>query len=193
MVRDNYKILSSGFTFSPGDLILDIGANEGYFSIMMAVLFPVRIIAYEPTRKAFKFFLENLINNNITSVEPHFTGISNETGRKDLKEHGAYTTTSSSYVNGCYSPVIENCEMVTLDDAIKRCGDKKIKLLKIDIEGGEYDALYPCTLLDRVEIVTGEFHSNEYLKSLGYTIEGLTNWLKERVQLGFIEPKELWP
>lgn len=189
MVHDNYKMLSSGLEFSPGDIILDIGANEGYFSIMMAVLFPVKVIAYEPTKKAFGFFMENLRNNNILNVEPHFTGISNEAGRKDLKEHPVYTTTSSAYVHA-YAPNIETCDMITLDEAI---GDKKIKLLKIDIEGGEYDALYPCTLLDRVEMVTGEFHSNEYLKSLGYTIDGLTNWLRERTKLGFIEPKELWP
>ena len=52
---DNYHIVRSGINIDPGDVILDLGANEGVFSIMMAGLFPrARIIAMEPVGRTYK-------------------------------------------------------------------------------------------------------------------------------------------
>ncbi|RPH75522.1 hypothetical protein EHM76_01465, partial [bacterium] len=37
---DNYLVLKKNIKFEKGDVILDLGANEGFFSIMMAKLYP---------------------------------------------------------------------------------------------------------------------------------------------------------
>ena len=50
-----------------------------------------------------------------------------------------------------------------LDDFIASLGFPKIKLLKIDCEGAEYEILKGSSLLYMVEHLSGEFHVNSRL------------------------------
>ena len=59
--QDNYRIFERGIKFEPGDVVLDIGANEGLFSIMLAKLYPyLRIIAFEPVPRTFFQMIRNI-------------------------------------------------------------------------------------------------------------------------------------
>jgi hypothetical protein len=64
---------------------------------------------------------------------------------------------------------------------------KRIKLLKIDIEGGEYDAIYNSNILSQVDNVVGEFHINSRLTSRGYDINSLATYVGERSNLVYYE------
>src|SRR3972149_2781619 len=118
---DNYHVLQKGIEFLPGDVILDIGACEGMFSIMMAKLFPqTRVIALEPVPR-----------------DNHSGGSS------------AVMTFTSAWQTQM------EVDVVDLDQVLSWFN--KVKLLKMDIEGMEYDAIYPSKLLNRVEHFVGEF------------------------------------
>ena len=55
---DNYGVLAKGIEFRQGDVILDVGANEGLFSILMSKLYPqTRIIALEPVPPIAEWFV----------------------------------------------------------------------------------------------------------------------------------------
>lgn len=189
---DNYRIFDSGLKFELGDIILDLGANEGLFSIMMAKIFPVKIVALEPVRRTFKTLLENLEINRINGeVEPRFVGVAEKRGKRDLYVHKDISGASSNYLTPNQQYYTESVEMVTLDDAIALCGGR-IRLLKVDIEGGEYDAFYASKNLHLVDNVVGEFHINQKLRDKGYSIEGLVEWLSVRTNLIYFESRDLW-
>ena len=60
---------------------------------------------------------------------------------------------------------------VKLDDVIASEG--RIALLKIDCEGAEHEILTCSTKLDSISALVGEFHENDFIRSNGYSIEGL--------------------
>eukprot|EP00741_Cyanophora_paradoxa_P014286 tig00020780_g13778.t1 len=62
---DKYGMLEADVR--PGDIVVDIGANMGLFSILAAELWPqARVYAYEPAPRAFAFLQHNIRANNLT-------------------------------------------------------------------------------------------------------------------------------
>lgn len=75
----------------------------------------------------------------------------------------------------------ENVKMVSLSHLMSNSDIDKIDLLKIDIEGGEYDLLYglPKEKFDKIDKLVLEYHYvagessidlSNYLVSLGYKV-----------------------
>ena len=182
--QDNYRIFERGIKFEPGDVVLDIGANEGLFSIMLAKLYPyLRIIAFEPVPRTFFQMIRNIGLNGVTNVEPMNAGAG-----KEIDLH-AYMNVHKTYSGGSslvdtFDPVNHervNVALRPLDELIVPYG--RIKLLKIDIEGGEYEALYNCHNLDKVENIVAEFHINDRLIKQGRDINELATWVGSRSRL----------
>ena len=182
---DNYKIFSQGIQFEDGDVILDIGANEGMFSIMMAKMFPmVKVVSFEPVPRTFFQMVRNIGLNGVTNIEPFNVGVGgNEVDlHAHMNVHKVYSGGSS--LVDTYDPLTHDrvsAVLRPLDEIIMRHGP--IALLKIDIEGGEYEALHDCTKLADVKNVVGEFHINPKLQSKGYSIEGLAEFVKSKTNL----------
>jgi len=182
--NDNYKVLEKGLVFRDGDVILDIGANEGMFSIMMAKLFPhTRVIALEPVPRTFYQMIRNIGLNglNITALN---IGVGSERGIQNLIVSKQFSGGSTGFCT--FDPETQikaEVDIYTLDDIFSVAGIERVRLLKMDIEGGEHETLYPCTVLGRVDCMVGEFHINKMLSSKGYSIDGLAKWVSERTEL----------
>ena len=75
-----------------------------------------------------------------------------------------------------------NVPSCTLESIIKNNNIKKIKLLKIDCEGSEYEILYslPTEVLNNIDIMRGEFHENKNL-SQEYDIDKLLLFCEKHV------------
>lgn len=188
---DNYKIIESKFQFNPGDIVLDCGANEGIFSILMAKLFPkITIVALEPVPRTFYQMIRNIGLNGVTNINPINLGVGAKNDTISMVVSNEYSGGSTA----CMTPnpdttYIEKVGVVTLDSILQSyCLSHPIKLLKMDIEGMEYETLYNFNQWDKIENFVGELHINWKLQRLGYDIQKLADHIAERTNLIYYEP-----
>lgn len=160
--------------FTPGDVVIDIGAHIGMFAIYMALCFPQVVIhAFEPFPENFELLEQNLNRNGITSVRIHRQGVTGDGRFLEM-----VTNPQNSGGSTCYSRTLDHrrCTGIpstTLDQIFDSLDVDKCKFLKIDCEGSEYEILSSTHTLSKVEYLSGEFHHNQLLQSYGYTVEGL--------------------
>jgi len=189
---DNYKVLERKLNLASG-VILDIGANEGMFSILMAKLFPTtRILSFEPVPKTFFTMIKNIGLNNITNIYPYNLGVGGKSNKSEIIYcDKTYSGGSSMVVKpNPDSQDMINIEVVALDDIFnptKFPFIDRVKLLKMDIEGAEYETLYNSTILPRVDNMVAEFHINDRLTGMGYDINELATWVGSQTNLVYFE------
>jgi len=183
--NDNYKVIEKGVKFEPNDIIIDIGANIGAFSILLAKLYSfITVYAIEPVAETFIKLCQNIQINNLTNIIPINITI---TGGEKIS-HIIYAPPdpggASSFVTE-----INNLELkeiyvggITLDDLLIHFNITKCKLLKIDCEGAEYNILYNSTLLNRIIYLVGEFHDNDLLRNNGYYPDKLADYCSKFVK-----------
>ena len=187
--NDNYKIFDKGITFESSDIVVDIGANVGAFSILLAKNFPdISIYAIEPVPVTYNLLCSNLDLNNVKNVIPIHTAIGYNNGimkiqcNQFLGGSSAYMKQNVDITDEVYVPVI------TLDNLfISLKIEEQCKLLKIDTEGAEYDILYHTNMLGNIKYVVGEFHENQYLNSLGYNPHTLANYISQQTNMLYYE------
>jgi len=183
---DNYKVIDRKVEFRPGDFVLDLGANEGMFSVFIGTVFPqVKIIALEPVPRTYFQLVNNLELNGVKNVIPLNIGVGKPgQGRVMInvsKDFSGGSTSLCTY-NPDHHERIE-VGMVPLDDIFEMYRIGRCRLLKIDIEGMEYDALYNSTVLDRVDYFAGEFHMNAKLDYQGRRADGLITWVSNQTDI----------
>jgi FkbM family methyltransferase len=165
-------------TVEPRDVILDIGAHVGVFSIYAAKKWPeARILAYEPSPTNYARLLRNLEMAKVTNVEPFNLAVTADGRDISLSLERGNTGGTSAFrkVNG---HLVEQAKSTTLDQIVDGLspfvGDQpRVKFLKIDAEGTEHEILTSASCLDRIDYLSGELHINSYLEKQGYSIAGL--------------------
>lgn len=188
---DNYRVFASGIPFADGDVVLDVGACEGMFSIMMAKTFPgIRVVSLEPITRTYHQLLRNLGLNGVTNVEAHNVGVGKERGTIDMNmcqdDHSGGGSAVMTFDPKLHEKVRVN--VIGLNDVFEEFKIERVKLLKIDIEGMEYEAVYPAEeALKKIEYVAGEFHTNLKLDVKGYRMQGLASWVQNRAKIIAIE------
>jgi FkbM family methyltransferase len=150
------------FDFKPGDIVIDIGGNIGMVSILLAKKFPfLKIYAFEPVRQSYENFLRNIDLNNIPEGVITVENIAVTKDSRDVcmklnrLNMGASKVSEEVPQNG-----EETVSSETLMHIIEKNKIEKIKLLKIDCEGMEYEILYdmPPRFFSKIEYLRGEFH-----------------------------------
>jgi len=183
---DNYNVFKSNIEFKKGDVIIDAGANEGMFSIMMSKCFPeCRIISFEPVPMTFQTLNENIELNKCKNIETSRYGIgrpdqTSETLNVSKDFSGGSTSKCRFNPEHHYQVTINLLDLksiFTLFD-IGRC-----RLLKMDIEGMEYEALYYSDVLPLVDYFTAELHTNLNLEVEGRRMIGLASWVSDRTKV----------
>ena len=162
MGADTYRLASMELPEAP--VVLDVGANLGGFVLALLRRRPcARVAAYEPSPIAFAACRENLSQNGLTdqvTLSPSaVTGRSAErlTLYQDQGDTCRSTVLSGSHDATPLQPV--EVTAVTLAEAISAC-DADIDLLKLDVEGAEYDIILgtPPDVLRRVHRIVLEYH-----------------------------------
>jgi len=183
---DNYKVFEKGLVFEKGDIVLDIGASEGMFSVMMSKCFPeTRIISFEPVPKTFFTLRENLELNGCGNVEANNYGV----GGKDVKSVVMYASEGNSGGSTYLCTYMPECQykvevsLFSLDEVFSLCGIDRCKLLKMDVEGAEYDILYDSSVLPKVDNMVAEFHINSRLEFQSRRVDGLITWVANQTNL----------
>ena len=142
-LRSDYYGLEK-IQLSENDIVLDIGANVGMFSIYAKKKFGCRVIAFEPVLSNFEQFQKNIILNglSLSDIELHNTAITDvEGGEIKIGTPKDNTGGSSAFYHTHDMPI---CKTETIDKYIT----EGCVYLKIDCEGGEY-AIIP-TILDKL-------------------------------------------
>jgi FkbM family methyltransferase len=177
----------------PGMTVLDIGAHIGYFTLLMAVrVGPLgKVYAFEPNPAVYRKLTANLALNARCSdgrVLVHNVALSAQNGEAEFfcpidgyEGVGGLKDTKRAPLGS-----VTRVPIRTLDTVIEREGIRKLDFIKMDIEGGELDALRgaertlaamrPTILFEACDLNTEPygyrvFHLLDYLERRGYEVK----------------------
>jgi FkbM family methyltransferase len=193
ITKDEYQLYK--YTNIKG-VILDIGANNGLVTTILALQNPDAFIySLEPFKKLIQIIEKNINDNNISNV----TVINKALGNGEIAElyTGSYCTGASStnvtdpgefkrLANA--SMTKQKIETITFDSLLDTHNIKTIDLLKIDCEGGEYYLIESIKIKNSIiDHLIGEFHNLKYNKfeNPNYNSAYLTSYLKNYVHNNF--------
>lgn len=138
------RFLQDELTLQTGDVVLDIGANIGWYSLILNTMAPegVDIYAFEPHPDNLALLNENLERNSATSVKVIPCAVSDHPGEQDLFVYGGANTGRHSLLPINTGERIR-IRTVTLDAfwSEQGLGQRTPRFIKIDIEGYELVAL----------------------------------------------------
>jgi FkbM family methyltransferase len=121
-----------------GDVALDVGANIGAHTIPLAHLVgPGGLVyAFEPQRILFQILCGNVALNELSNVEALQKGVGRSAGQAKIAalNYGAPNNFGGLSIGGDRG---EKVEIIAIDELEL----SKVRLIKIDIEGMELDAL----------------------------------------------------
>ncbi len=134
VIEDEYRIKN---VLKEGEIILDIGANIGLFSLCASnMINNIKVYAFEPFKDNFKILKENIKLNKSNNIIPQMSALSDSNGKGFLFISHENTGAHSIYDKGNMNKKIIKTE--TLTSALERT---KANFLKIDCEGAEYKIL----------------------------------------------------
>ncbi len=123
------------------DPIIDVGAHSGLFSLYVRALNSiVPIIAIEPEKNNIKLLQKHFKENNISLVTIFTGALAGEAGRRKLALSGdshAHRLLDISPAEE--SNAIEIVPAISLPGLFKKYALERISLIKMDIEGAEYE------------------------------------------------------
>lgn len=130
-----------------GDICIDVGANQGEYTLWMAKLSSDNglVIAFEPLTKMYLQLKENItynpkFYNKIITIQK---GLSDKVSEMPIYAVNASDSFSdnegmpSIFYSDTRNTFIENIVLSTLDIELKKLNIKKINFIKIDVEGAE--------------------------------------------------------
>jgi FkbM family methyltransferase len=188
-------------TIKPDFQILDIGANIGLHSMIMAKELSSngKIYSFEPSKKTYSSLVENIKLNGLgASISTFNLALSNKAetlflaapesaniSEADADAYNSLRHTQTGKGNA------EEIQAITLDSWIIKENIKKIDLIKIDIEGAEllcfqgakefFTNHKPIIIMECCEQHLAHFNNSifdvlNYLSQFGYKFEEQTDW-----------------
>jgi FkbM family methyltransferase len=177
LCRDDYE-LKKIIINSKKPVILDVGANIGAFTILAVKLFGrARIFDFEPDKENFKILNKNIILNNFEDrVIISDLALDKESGEKTFyihKKEYAHSLLPRDANDQAGSVKIKS---TTIEEIFKKYNFDKIDLLKLDIEGLEYEIIYnlPQEYFSKIDNIVLEIHDRE-----GFSCEELVKFLEK--------------
>ncbi|HLG33692.1 MAG TPA: FkbM family methyltransferase [Bacteroidia bacterium] len=134
----------------PGDVIIDIGTNIGFSLLSMAKISGTVgfVLGFEPDPVNFRQLEKNIALNNFTNIKVTQTGLGDEPGKFKLENIVEFNSGGKRIVaagNAALSDYAE-VEINTLDNFLEsNVPLSKIDLIKIDVEGFEFNVLKGAT------------------------------------------------
>lgn len=179
-LKEVYK--SNFSTLKKEPVILDIGANVGYFSLYIYSKFPsAKVIAFEPIPSNFQLLERHKNKNNLYSLINDNRAVLGEGNFIDINynDNLDYTVGASILERNTTTTSIK-VPVITIPEIFHEYEMDHCDLLKIDCEGAEYNILFNCptSYLNKISNMVVEVH--HWVPESEGTIEGLIFFLKER-------------
>ncbi|WP_040490037.1 FkbM family methyltransferase [Indibacter alkaliphilus] len=129
-----------------GSCIIDIGANQGEYSIWAARKAGTngKVIAFEPMDELFNTLQKNIsLNPNYKNVIiPVKVGLSDRPGKLNLYgKEGDNEGVNTLFPTASHNILIQEIELSTLDMELEKMKVDKVDFVKLDVEGAELQVL----------------------------------------------------
>jgi FkbM family methyltransferase len=123
----------------PGDVAIDVGANVGYYSLLLAQCTGPngQVHAFEPTRWAYERSLRNLALNKHSAA----TIVVNHAGLLAQERTGFEAIESRFSARILAKQTREQLRFLTLDRYCSERGIARIDFMKVDVDGYDYQVM----------------------------------------------------
>jgi FkbM family methyltransferase len=155
----------------PGDVVLDVGANHGFFTCYAAAQ-GARVFAFEPDPDTYRLLEANVRRNTVGDAVRLFPwAVGADSGEVELFRTdalgGGMSTTTAAFAGGGHFGLTGQTRVrcVRFDEALAAAGDPPaVRMVKMDCEGAEFGILRTLdqNALDRIESMALEFHPGAY-------------------------------
>ena len=164
---DFYNINSLAKQLPKNPVVIDIGANAGYFeAILMSKLNRAQIFAFEPLKANYELFTQLIKDNpllkaNVNLYPQAVVGSAVSEVTFYVEDLDRLSVIGSIYDNfdraNKYKIVVPS---ITLENIIASNQLSRIDLLKMDCEGGEFDIIYKTSpdTLQKIDRILLEVH-----------------------------------
>ena len=160
--------MTKHLSLKKGGLMLDIGANIGWYSLVMSKGAGLEIYAFEPDPHNFHCLTQNITNNNIRGVHPFQFAVADRETKMKLHLYKTYNTGRHSLIDHGKTGKFVEVDTISVDSFMKKQGlhGQSVELFKIDIEGFEMAAFRgSMETLANTRYVFSEF-SPEIMRSI---------------------------
>ena len=147
------ELAFAGESAKQGGWVFDVGGNVGVFSVAVAqqVASDARVVAFEPLPGNVARLRENLERCGLGNVDIAEVAAASAPGETDFlaTDDSAYSGLVASVGEGRKGHVVR-VPLATIDSIWESRGSPRVCFMKLDIEGGELEALRGATrLLER--------------------------------------------
>ncbi len=167
---------------SQSPIIVDVGANTGYFALRMKQLYPdAKIICFEPYPPCIDQLNETIKINKLKNIEIKKMAVSDKAEKSKLYIHPTNIGGHSIFSENVSDNYVD-IESITLSEVLEMIDtNSKCNLLKLDCEGAEYPIIKSLTSkqMENFEHVIYEptYDSydigelNNHFKKIGYKVK----------------------
>lgn len=131
------------------DVIMDVGAHIGFFSVLAAVVSPrSRVFAFEPLPRVYERLEKNVELNQVTNVHCLCAAAGQQEGTQEFYFPNELAPVSSSLRSDMLLATLGDeivrhvkVQVTTLDSIVQTHKLEKVDLIKLDTERTEHDVL----------------------------------------------------
>jgi len=155
-----YELFRAFELTRPRQVVIDAGANAGLYTII-ASIGAEQVIAIEPDSQVFKTLSYNVSSNRLTNVVLKQSALSTTKGSVGFYKRGN-TQLGSIRTRKNVGPIlVDTISLEELPDEGTEAQGRQIDLLKLDIEGSEFELIQFSDekSLRRVQRIVAEIHT----------------------------------
>lgn len=180
-----------GQILKPGMTVLDVGANEGLYTLFSASrVGPAgHVVAFEPSSRERRKLQHNVTRNRLgnVTVVPSAVGSSEGTAALQIASgvHSGHNTLGALVYDDAPAVGVEHVPVERLDAVIDRLGIARVDVIKIDVEGAEMHVLEGArrTLSAQRPVLMVEAN-DEALQAQGASTDALLAFLRDQLDYG---------
>jgi len=130
---DRWELFHARRMVGPGAVTFDVGANFGYYALMLATGLRRACVvhAFEPNEATFQRLTRNIALNGMDCVHAHRLALSDVPGTASMR--GRNGNSGAAFLE----PGDGEVEVTTLDEFVAERGIDRLDFMKIDVEGFE--------------------------------------------------------
>jgi FkbM family methyltransferase len=133
----------------PNMVFVDMGANQGEFTVVAASLLPQgQVMSFEPLASIRRDLEKNIALNGFKNVQVYACGVSDKVGEVPIytssdttRQQSFHEGLGTLYKTDYRSEQIDVIKLRKFDDIFEESGLKRLDMIKLDIEGSELYAL----------------------------------------------------